>query len=176
MATHARNRVWRTPITLWEDAVKKYPHPYNYQNLGIAYRKIGEAKKAEEALLRAVKYGGKEVAKAHGELGMLYSKEHNLEKALEHYNLSIQLDPRLYQPYNNVGIMHATHGQFEKAAVHFRNAIKLAPYTAGPYCNLARAYLDMGKVDQAEAIVRELERRGLKAPESLLNRLGTITD
>jgi tetratricopeptide (TPR) repeat protein len=155
-------------------ALKKYPHPYNYQNLGMAYRKIGEAREAKEALLRAAKYGGKEVAKAHGGLGMLYWEERDLEKAFEHFNLSMQLDPRLYQPHNNLGILYATQGQFEKAAAHFRNAIKLAPYTAKPYCNLARAYLDMGDVDQAEAIIRELERRGLEIPDSLRKRLDSV--
>jgi hypothetical protein len=38
LATHARNTVWRTPLTMWQDAVAKSPHSYRARNnLGSSY-------------------------------------------------------------------------------------------------------------------------------------------
>ncbi len=38
LATHARNTVWRTPLTMWQDAAAKSPHSYRARNnLGNSY-------------------------------------------------------------------------------------------------------------------------------------------
>jgi tetratricopeptide (TPR) repeat protein len=174
VAVFARNQTWKTPITLWGDAVKKYPYNVHARkNLGNEYSKVGDLEKAEREFLFAIRRGGtdKRLAKLHNGLGIIYGMRKAYESAIEHFTLSVELDPRAMEPHHNLGIAYVVQGRPEKALEYLQKAVELAPYEEGPYRDLAQAYLILGKTDKASGVLQEMKKRGLNVSEDLRKRL-----
>ena len=50
-------------------------------------------------------------------------------------------------------------GRYERAAEEYRESLRLDPDNSVPYDNLIRTQFNLGRVDEAEATLREIERR-----------------
>jgi len=66
----------------------------NYSNLGLAYRKLGFWKEAENALLKAWEINPKRV-EALTNLGHLYHKKKEFQKGMYHFTKALEIDPNL---------------------------------------------------------------------------------
>ncbi|UCF80472.1 MAG: tetratricopeptide repeat protein [Acidobacteriota bacterium] len=163
VAVFARNQTWKTAITLWKDAAKKYPdNPHAHETLGLEYSKLGDLEKAEREFLLAVRRGGvsKALAKPYNELGIIYAKRKEYESAIEHYTLSAELDPRAIEPHLNLGMLYSQQGQHEKALPYYEKVIALNPHHAIAHAALGNVYGKIGNLQRAEEELRLAARYG----------------
>jgi len=153
-ATHARNAVWSSKISLWEDVVAKSPSlVYPRNNLGVAYIEAGRLDDAvrefETAL--AIKPGH---ATALNNLGVLRAQQGRLDAAMESFQAALRYDPSLVDAHNNAGLVHLAQGHFAVAEQFFRTAMQLDPGYAKAHYNLGVCFLRQGRAEPAAAEFR----------------------
>jgi tetratricopeptide (TPR) repeat protein len=88
-------------------------------------------------------------ARGHNSLGNSYLKENLLDKAIEHLQIALKLDPDYARAHNNIGIAYKSRGMIDLAIKHFQRSIKLKPDAMGTYINLGNAYYSKGRPDKA---------------------------
>ena len=142
--TFLRNRVWRTPETLWTDVVRKSPmKPRGHANLGQVY------------LLRAgkLKKGKNDAAVERREM---------LEKALYEYKKAAVLDVKRPDAHTNLGRVYIKLGKSDEAVEEFKLAAKYDPRNPMRYNDLAAACLNAKMARELDQYFDELfrNRRG----------------
>jgi hypothetical protein len=126
-ATYARNGVWRSEISLWEDAVKKSPHKEEgHNNLGTAYFAEGLIGKAIRHYQIAVTIR-QDFAKAHNNLGIAYGVKGLIDKAIEHFQTALRLKPDYTEAHYNLGLAYLRKGHTDRARREFETALQINP-------------------------------------------------
>jgi tetratricopeptide (TPR) repeat protein len=134
--TYARNAVYDSRITMWEDVRLKQPDdPYTYWYLGKAYHAAKDFPYAldvlETGLTKKSLVPGNEnslKSKMHNEVGLLYAKSRDsFPQAIAHYQAAIQLLPGNAEANNNLGVVYFKLGDARSCYQHFAAAIKLKP-------------------------------------------------
>lgn len=64
-------------------------------------------------------------ARPHNYLGISYKSKGFLDKAIEHYQISIRLAPTYSEPYNNIGICYFEKGEIDQAILAFQKTISI---------------------------------------------------
>ncbi len=93
-----------------------------------------------------------------------------LEKAAQTYELWQQTYPKDAVPYRKLGIISGTLGNWEKALEEWREALRLEPNNVNNYINLGEAYMDLNRLDEAEAVYKQMEERKLEIDARLRDR------
>jgi tetratricopeptide (TPR) repeat protein len=151
---YARNAVWKSEITLWEDVVKKSPRKARgYYNLGFYFTSKGLTDKAAELFKIAIRLNP-DFAEAHNWLGAIYISKGLFDEAIEHFRLAVRLKPSYIKGHNNLGAVYMDKGLTEKAIEHYKIAVKLKPDLIEAHYNLGLIYLKNGLADKAR---REFE-------------------
>jgi tetratricopeptide (TPR) repeat protein len=99
-----------------------------------------------------------------------YNVTGELEKAAQTYELWQQNYPRNFVPYQMLGVISATLGTYEKALTEQREALRLGPNAVDNYSNLGLAYMDLNRLDEAEAVLKQADERNLENLGLLANR------
>jgi serine/threonine protein kinase/Tfp pilus assembly protein PilF len=86
---------------------------------------------------------------AHWILGYNYSSEGMLDKALESYHKSLELDPEFGMTLNSIGLLYSRMGDYRKATDFLEKYAELYPEDANALDSLAWIYFQWGKVDEA---------------------------
>ncbi len=89
--------------------------------------------------------------RAHYNLANSYLSEGLMEKAVEHYEIALQLNPEHESSHNNLGIAFQEQGDYQKAIEHFDAAVRLRPDYGDALNNLGTAYQSAGKTEKAIA-------------------------
>ena len=145
----ARNSVWESEMSLWEDAVIKSPlkaRPHN--NLGKAYLLKGLVKEAEDQYRIALRINPK-YATAHNNLAVLYSERGQYDIAMAHLSEAIRLNPKDETAQFNMGCIYKSRGQFEKSIYHYNAALQISPRYAEAHNNIANVFIAQGKEKKA---------------------------
>jgi tetratricopeptide (TPR) repeat protein len=108
------------------------------------------------------------MAQAPNNLGSALLAQGKPDEAIACYRQAIELAPTpsaVAFYYNNLGLALNGQGKPEEAIACYRKAIELDPQGTAAYTNLCPVLLDLGKVDEAEAVGRtavkvEVERTG----------------
>lgn len=162
-ATFARNLVWQSEISLWEDVVRKSPGKARARNnLGIAYLAGDHVEKATrefEAAL-AIDPGNSE---AYSNLAMAYSAKGQKQEALIFLERAVAADPENALALSNLGNLYEKSGELEKAKEKYLAAVGVKPDIFLARKNLGGLYLKLGELDAA---VRELRRAVALNPDS----------
>jgi len=168
-ATYARNRVWRDPITLWEDVLRKSPQNYmpNY-NLGFYYQEKGMLDSAIERYRIAIKLNPDHV-KAYNNLGLAYWSKGLTDKAIEQYKTVIKLKQDDVKAYNNLGLAYWSKGLTDKAIEQYKTVIKLKPDDVKAHNNLGLAYQSKGLTDKAIEQYKTVIKLNPDLPEVYFN-------
>lgn len=83
--------------------------------------------------------------------------DHDLEGALEEYEMVSDLYPTLMAPYNNRGRILAALGRFDEAVEMFERSSELDPHSVFPLVNLAFLFaIDYPDAEAAEEVARKL--------------------
>jgi len=148
-AAHARNSVWSSSISLWEDVVRKSPGNIRaHNNMGNEYMYKGMVNDAIKHYQIALKLNP-DNPEIHNNLGNAYMSIGSTDKAIKHYLLSLKLKPDNARIHSNLGNMYMSKGQPDEAIRYYIAALKLKPDYADPRNNLGNAYAAQGLTDEA---------------------------
>lgn len=148
--TFQRNGVWRDPIRLWDDVVRKSPlKDRGYFGRGNSYAEENKFKRALEDYAKARQLGLRLSPDLYCNTGNIYSKLDLLDKAIKSYDMAIAVDSEYMKAYNNRGNIYFRKGLPYKAIEDISYSIKLHYKRAIPYYNRANIYMSLKKYDQA---------------------------
>lgn len=169
LTTHARNRVYQDPFTLWSDAIAKRPkNPRAYDNLALAHYQAGRPAEAVRYYEKAAALNPHS-ATSQVMLGTSCLQAGDLDRARGHLEAALRLDPGHASARNNLGIVHFRQGRFDAAIEEYRRALTATPDNTEVLRNLGSAYASQG--DLASAL-RSFERVLRLQPENTGARNG----
>lgn len=157
-AAHARNAVWGSPVTLWEDAVLKSPNKARpHHNLGLAYQEYGRFDDAINEYRTAISLKSDHEV-AHHNLGYIYDEQGRLEEALREYTAALTIKPDYVEAHINIANVYMKLGMVDEAIRHYQTAVRLDGGNEGTHYNLGVAYELRGLKREALAEYEEALR------------------
>lgn len=143
--TYARNIVWQSEVSLWEDVIKKGPEKARgYNGLGLAYQHMSQYDKAIVSFDKAIALD-QDYYVAYMNRGVLQGQSGSFDKAIEDLNRSIAINPKVAEAYSNRGIAYALLGRYDKALDDFNKALELNQNLAETYFNRGKLYFKTGQ-------------------------------
>ncbi|MFY9686991.1 MAG: tetratricopeptide repeat-containing glycosyltransferase family protein [Pseudolabrys sp.] len=85
------------------------------------------------------------------DLGLAFNALNQHQKALDSFDLAIQLQPDFFEAHGNRGAMLAALGRHDDAIASYRNALAIRPDFADAHCNLGSALTRLQRYDDALA-------------------------
>lgn len=169
--TFERNEVWRSPVLIWKDSIKKSPqNPRPYNNLGVALAHQGHYRLAVDQYHNALQLNP-QYANAHANLGHVLARQGNIVAAIDHLTTALKINPNKYEAHNNLGIALVIQGRYQQATEHFSAALTIKPDYAQAHSNLGLALKKQGRLPEAVVHFKEaLKIDALFAPAH--NNLG----
>ncbi len=147
--TITRNRVWATPLTLWQASLDQTPDSsFLLNNLGIAYQSQGDTDQAFIALSKAFELNPHQAIVASN-LGLMYYYRSDYHRALELQEKAVNLDPNFANAWINLGMVYYHQNRILDEISAYKRALTLNPYSLTATNNLARAYTQIGEYQQA---------------------------
>jgi tetratricopeptide (TPR) repeat protein len=156
--TYQRNFIWMTPITLWEDNIKKSPNKARvHGNLGKAYLDNNMNEKALTHFEYMLKLDPSQLG-AYDNIATIYINHYkDFDRAKQYLLEALRQNPDYPSPYLNLGVINLRLKQLPEAVKNFEKVLELDPTNALGYYNLAAAQFNLR--DYAEAI--QTLRKGL---------------
>jgi len=151
-------------VPLFERATQLDPNfAMAYGRLATNYRNSAQYAKAAESSRRAfdLRQRVSERERFYIESGYDENVTENSEAALKIYEAWAQIYPRDDIPPNNLGVIYTKLGDQEKALSAYQQGLKLDPGSSISYGNVIRAYIDLGRLDEARATIREAQAHNL---------------
>ena len=167
---HNIRGVLQAGLQQYEHAVESYQNaleiqadsPETYNNLGNAFRYLGNLDGAVESYRRALEIQP-DFAEAHNNFGnVLLELSHFLhEKAMLKeaeisYRKAIELKNDYAEAYSNLGNVLLELGSLEEAQLFCRRAIALKPNFAEAHSNLGNVLQDLDRLEEAEASYKQV--------------------
>jgi len=148
-ATYLRNRVWKDPIILWRDVLRKAPENYRaHNNLGFALYHRGRVGEAIQQYTEGLRIKP-DFALAINNLGIALLHQGKLDEAIDYLSKAVRISPRYVGACNNLGVAFATKGNLKEAIGYFSMALKMDPSLAETHNGLANALASQGKFEEA---------------------------
>ena len=110
---------------------------------------------------------------AHHLVGRFYSDRGDLDRAIEHLRLSIEIEPTDATTYTDLGAALARQGKLEEAIRNLRYAVWLSPTLSLAHFNLGNAFALQEHFTEAEEQLQAALRTKPDYPEAY-NNLGKI--
>jgi protein O-mannosyl-transferase len=173
VAAYARNNVWASELSLWQDNVKKSPgksRPYN--ELGMVLSKKGGYVPAKALFEKAIQLDPR-YPEPYNCLGIVYKNQGQNDRARVLFERAVQLDPKFTEAYVNLGITLALQGEYDKARYPFEKAIKLDPYYFQSFNGLGMVILAQEDYAGAKALFEKAIKLNPKFEYSY-NNLGIV--
>ena len=147
---YRRNDVWRSPLSLWKDAVLKAPfHMRSEYNLGNEYYVKENKNQAILCYQRAIK-GKYSEWRAHFNLALTLYDLGRFDEAISEYQIALRFNPKDPEKVrNNLGYAFQKKGDLENAIKEYKESLKINPRFHLAQKNLGKAYLEMGRCDEA---------------------------
>ncbi|MFC1509817.1 tetratricopeptide repeat protein [Candidatus Omnitrophota bacterium] len=149
VVTYQRNKIWKNPITLWEDAVKKSPNKERtHYNLAFAYSKAGKIEEAKKHLTIAFENFPDKLS-VYMNLLNLVAREGNTELAKMSYKEILEEAPNNPIMQTNLGSTYLAQGKHEEAKKRYYKALEIDPNSAEAYTGLGNVFLEEGNSREA---------------------------
>jgi tetratricopeptide (TPR) repeat protein len=137
--TTARNRVWATQKSLWQDAMAKAPNSARpYQNLADSHMKTGDYDSAlrlyHQALALYDPKPKQSLATSLNNSGIIYTKLEQYDRALRYYQKAQGVYPGHEKSLHNQVVALVQLGEWSQASQYAD--VLLAKYYYPPYLNL----------------------------------------
>lgn len=155
-ATHSRNAVYATELSIWTDTVEKLPgNSRAWTNVGKALYYENRPGEAKMAFLRAIEIKP-DLSPAHKDLGALLAETGELEAGLFHLREAIRLAKGEADHHRVLGEVLLHGNRNLEAADAFRRALSIDPSSIPAKMGLGAASLSLGLVGEAERLFREI--------------------
>ena len=155
-------------IPFFQQAVKDDPQfAMAYAALGLMYGATGESAQSAENTSKAYQLRDRASERERFFISATYDSwvTGNLEKAQQTCETWTQVYPAENIPYSYLsGFIYPAFGKYERTIAEARKAIEVDPDFAVGYVNLAYGYLNVGRLEEAENIVRTASERKLEFP------------
>jgi Flp pilus assembly protein TadD len=150
IAAYKRCLVWRDSITLWSDAIEKYPGANSFASnqRGTAYARAGQAQKAMDDFTKAVEITPK-YFEAYYNRGCVYYTVERYNETAADCGRAIELYPGYAKAYNIRSIAYGRLKEYQKALSDIDRAIKLFPFDPEFYYNRATTLAQMEEYPRA---------------------------
>lgn len=149
VAAFARNRVYESEWSVWNDTVQKAPHNGRaHANLGWALVCQGKPEEAIAPCQLAVKLAPG-YADAHCNLGGALQSLGRVGEAVDCYRKAVEIDPRHAKSLYNLAVALAQQGKGDEAIPLFLKALKITPDDADCHYNLGRVLFSQGRRSEA---------------------------
>ena len=151
-------------LPFYKQAIELDPNfAMGYRALSSTYSNFNEAGRAAEDIRKAYELREKvsERERFSIEAFYYYFYTGELEKAAQTYELWQQTYPRDDLPYRELGNLSGRLGNWDKAVEQHREALRLEPNDVFNYGNLAFDYTALNRLDEAEAVYKQMEERKL---------------
>lgn len=153
IATHSRNKVWRSELSLWEDVMTKSTgNARAHAIVGAELVERGGIDRAIELLQEAIRLKP-DYADAIICLGNAYMNKGMLEEGYQQFlkafalgNMDIESRAELLR---NIGNYNFRKGDTDRAIAFYLNALAITPSAAMIHFDLGRAYKRKGMVTEA---------------------------
>jgi Flp pilus assembly protein TadD len=153
--TIERNTVWKTEVTLWEDAARKSPNKVRVlNNRAYAYLQKGDLDTAERLFSELVSRFP-EYPYGHNNLGTVYQMKGKIKEAIEEFRRAVILRPANPLFRIKLGLAYEKAGLLEKATEEFEVVLKLLPSEPRAYTLLASNLAKRGLYDRAIKLAKQ---------------------
>lgn len=161
VCAYEHNKVWRTGVSLWEDAVEKSPAKVRpHYSLGHYYQEEGRQFEAwKQYMICRGLYSKKSHIWNTQELEIYSAACNNLAKIYMDagvYNIAVtilreavEIYPRSLKAHHNLGDAYLYLGKMEEAEKAYKRDIQLNRENSGAYPGLGLIYESMGMPDEA---------------------------
>jgi tetratricopeptide (TPR) repeat protein len=106
MACIERQKVWATPLALWEDTFRKNPVAYTAASgLAESLREAGRLPEAERAAREAIRLSEEKRGDAWATLALILDGQGREVEALEAAGKAVEVDPKLADPEGRVRVL-----------------------------------------------------------------------
>lgn len=107
---------------------------------------------------------------AHNNVGIIYIRRGEYQKALDELQKAIQIVPNTPQPYQNIGSIFFSTGQYDQALKFYEKALSLDPNLWASSENIAAIYFSKEDYKKAE----EYTKNALKVVPTNIEVLGNL--
>ncbi len=136
-------------IEAYQEAIALNDAMWAYHfNLGLTYKKAGQADKALEAFRRAAELNPESYS-CNKEMGEALAKRDQNEEAAPFYQKAVELNPEDPDTQYNYGIVLSQLGQNQEALLHFTKATELDPEYADAYYQAGTILIGQNEKDRA---------------------------
>jgi tetratricopeptide (TPR) repeat protein len=90
-------------------------------------------------------------ARVYNNLGDVYFKEHDFQKAIEHFQIALQLKPDFADVVHNLGYTYLELGNYDLAREYLVKSYEMNPYLYQSLYKLGFLEYKLGNLDQAES-------------------------
>lgn len=169
--THNRAADYVTPLTLWQDTLRKRPQNARaHNNVGAEYANQGDLTRARREFEQSITLRP-DYADPHGNLGNLFLREQQFARALQEFDEAIRLNSGSPHHYLLRADVRGRMGDFTGALADATRGIELAPEEPSPYQQRAIARIALKEYDLARADLETVERLGGQPDPRLLRQL-----
>jgi Tfp pilus assembly protein PilF len=150
-----------------------------YNNLGIIYQTLGDAKSALGAYQKSTEINPR-YEKGYNNLGLLFFLEGRYEEALEVFQKALVINSNNIESHINLGILFKKKGQGEKAIESYQKALAINPLHRETHYNMALLYEQLENWELAINHYQQFIRLSSKSyPELVLRvqrRINALTE
>ncbi len=150
LASVSRTRVWKDSLTLWNNAVERFPgSAIALINRGASYNELGMYEEAIRDFDTVISIDpDNEKAFYNRGLGKFKNKN-DLLGAMDDYNRAIFINPNYYRAYVNRSKIKGQMKDFKGAVDDAKTALKIKPGDEIAYTNMGLAYMFLNRTTDA---------------------------
>jgi tetratricopeptide (TPR) repeat protein len=147
-------------VPMYEEALSRKPGLLAAtRHLGVTLAATGRLDAAEQVLAKAP-----HDAPALNNLGDVYLRQGDTDRAVAAFRKAVALDPDLAEAHNNLGVALSRQGDAADAEVAFRDAVRIAPEVASARVNYGLLLLQLRRPDEAREQIETAGRIDPKLP------------
>jgi len=167
VAAARENRPWSDSYALWSNVARVRPTYWAaHYNAGLALldaKRFDEARASLESAA-ALKPDEPNVADA---LGRAYDGIGDVSSAVINFKRSIEINPEMFESYNNLGTVYFKNKDYSLAEVNFKAALRLRSQASTSRFNLGLCYARQGRYTDAARELEQVVQRTPKDAEAL---------
>ncbi len=153
-------------VPFFERAIELDPNfALAYGQLAAIYRNRGETELARKNATKAYELRDRatEFERLSIESWYHFYVTGDLEKASAAFEITRQAHPEEPRTLNDLGTIYGSLGFFDRAVELYRASLRVDPMSEATSANLAISLMALGRIDEAGAILKKFEQRGIQS-------------